>query len=401
MKRVISDTKFPAKVWATDLDSQTEQQIKDVANLPFIHKHVAVMPDAHYGKGSTVGTVIATKGAIIPSAIGVDLGCGMCAVKLPISAEVFEKNLSGLRLAIEAVVPVGHRANNSLSNSAAEAFKALGPTTMDSSVDLNRAALQLGSLGSGNHFIELCRDTQGGAWVMLHSGSRNVGKCLAEIHIDKAKELMNAWFWEKILPHEDLAFLSERCPEFKLYIHDMHWAQNYAKANRNEMMNRVLRVISMHLFNEDRGAEKMTEFRVDCHHNYATMENHFGSNVWVTRKGAVSAREGQFGIIPGSMGARSFIVKGLGNPQSFCSCSHGAGRTMSRAEAVKRFKVEDLVKQTEGVECRKDDSVLDEIPGAYKNIDVVMANQADLVTPVFELKQFLCVKGEKDVKKHE
>lgn len=335
MLRVIAEQKHPIKVWASDLEAEAGQQLRRLADLPFIYKHVAVMPDAHAGRGSTVGTVIATKGAIIPAAVGVDIGCGMSALKLPFQAE---------------------------------------------------------ALGGGNHFIEVCVDEEGGAWIMLHSGSRNIGKCLAEIHIDRAKGLMREYFID--LPDPDLAYLAQGTNEFKLYLHDLMWAQKFAMYNREEMMDRALREVLYHV---GRLAEyntiKDAAFRVNCHHNYTAIEHHHGKNVYITRKGAVSAREGEWGIIPGSMGTRSYIVKGKGSLDSFMSCSHGAGRRMSRTRARATFTIADLEAQTAGVECLKSSSVLDEIPASYKDIDVVMANQADLVTPVHTLKQLICIKG--------
>lgn len=392
MQRVLTEDRVPVKIWASDLEAEAESQVRNLATLPFIHRHVAVMPDAHAGKGSTVGTVIATKGAIIPAAVGVDIGCGMCAVKLPCRAEDLRKDLSKLRSSIERSVPVGFNSHRETTPRIDEALVGIsGGLSSVAGLSLEKVAKQLGTLGGGNHFIEVCEDTEGGAWVMLHSGSRNLGKTLAERHIQSAKGLMLKYFIS--LPDPDLAYLAQGTPEFKDYIGDLLYAQQYAKANRNEMMLRVLKDISYHLYGEDRGPEAMTTLRVDCHHNYTAMENHFGQNVWVTRKGAVSARLDELGIIPGSMGAKSFIVRGLGNPNSFHSCSHGAGRRMSRTQARKQFTKEDLAAQTAGVECRKDEAVLDEIPGAYKDIDVVMANQADLVQPIYQLKQMLCVKG--------
>jgi tRNA-splicing ligase RtcB len=395
--KVISDTRFPIKVWTSEVEETAEQQLRNLASLPFIHKHVAVMPDVHAGKGSTIGTVIATTGAILPSAVGVDLGCGMCAVRLPIKASDI-KDLPKLRHSLERSIPTGRFGNAEVNSRVAEALKAIeerhGKTiaVLPDSKEMKNALAQCGSLGSGNHFIEVCEDTEGIAWIMLHSGSRNIGKVLAEKHIDKAKGLMKQYFIE--LADPDLAFFAEKTPEFQEYIHDMYWAQHYAKANRNEMMLRALKDVSFHVFGEDRGPEFMTTFRVDCHHNYCQRENHFGKNVWVTRKGAVSAREGEFGIIPGSMGAKSFIVKGKGNPESFNSCSHGAGRKMSRKKARDLFRPADLEAQTAGVECRKDNGIVDEIPAAYKDIDQVMANQADLVEVAYQLKQILCIKGD-------
>ncbi len=393
MQTIISDTRLPIKNWATDLEEEAQKQLLNMANMPFIHSHVAAMADAHAGKGSTVGTVIATRGAIIPAACGVDLGCGMCAVKLPFKIDMLGDSLHKLRSSIERSVPVGFNSNKEVSDRVALTLASmLFPKNENiNSLPIKKYALQLGTLGGGNHFIEICQDMEGHAWVMLHSGSRNIGKTLAEQHIDKAKGLMKQYFIN--LPDPDLAYLAQNTPEFDAYIADLHWAQNYAKENRNEMMLRVLKDVSHYVYGEDKGAEFMTTLRVDCHHNYTQMENHFGKNVWITRKGAVSARDGELGIIPGSMGAQSFIVRGKGNLESFCSCSHGAGRKMSRSKARALFTVDDLMQQTQGVECRKDSDVIDEIPGAYKSIQEVMANQADLVDIVYELKQLLCVKG--------
>ena len=379
---------FKIKSWAKNLEPEAHNQIINISNLPFIERHVAVMPDAHAGKGSTVGTVIATKGAIIPSAVGVDIGCGMCAVKLPFKVDLLGDSLDDLRSSIERSVPVGFNSNDYISDRVAKVISEM-PVLKTHSI--NKAALQLGTLGGGNHFIEICQDENNNAWIILHSGSRNIGKTLAEIHIGKAKNLMKEYFIT--LPDSDLAYLVQNTTEFGEYINDLHWAQNYAKENRNEIMLRVLKDISYHVYGEYKGSDFMTILRVDCHHNYTQMENHFGKNLWITRKGAVSAREGEYGIIPGSMGSKSYIVKGKGNPLSFCSCSHGAGRRMSRAEAKRRFTVDDLKEQTSGIICRKDEDVIDEIPGAYKDIDEVMANQDDLVEIVHTLKQLICIKG--------
>lgn len=388
MNKIISETKHPVKIWASELEIETENQIKNAANLPFIYKHVAVMPDAHAGKGSTVGTVLATKGAIIPACVGVDIGCGMNAVKMPMKIDDFQK-ISILRNSIERSIPLGHNGHSRVSVRVENALKELKFPVKP--IDWSKASKQIGTLGGGNHFIEICQDQNNDAWLVLHSGSRNVGKVLAEMHIQNAKDLMKKYFID--LPDPDLAYLVQDTQEFQDYIHDLTWAQNYAKANRNEMMLSILKDVSYHLYKEDKGVEAMTVLKVDCHHNYTQMENHFGANVWVTRKGAVSAKAGELGIIPGSMGAKSYIVEGLGNPESFCSCSHGAGRKMSRTKARATFTTEDLKKQTEGVECRKDGDVIDEIPGAYKDIDQIMADQKDLVKPIYELKQILCVKG--------
>lgn len=389
MKRVIPGKRFPVKIWAGELEDEAAKQLENLSGMPFIYRHVAVMPDAHAGKGSTVGTVIATKGAIIPAAVGVDIGCGMCAVKLPFRADALER-LPELRSAIESVVPVGHKGNEDVTARVAQQMDELGFPTLQS-ISLDKAAKQMGSLGGGNHFIEICTDQNGDAWLMLHSGSRNIGKMLAEQHIEKAQDLMKQYFIS--LPDPDLAYLAQGTPEFKAYLHDLLWAQDYAKRNRATMLGRILERIALHVFGEWRSEEQMTLLRVDCHHNYTGQESHYGQNVWVTRKGAVSARAGQLGIIPGSMGAKSYIVEGLGNEESFCSCSHGAGRRMSRSKARATFSQADLAAQTAGVECRKDADVIDEIPAAYKDIDEVMANQADLVRPLYTLKQILCIKG--------
>lgn len=392
MNKVISDTKRPVKIWASDIEAEAEQQVRNMGNMPFIHSHVAVMADAHAGKGSTVGTVIATRGAIIPAAVGVDIGCGMCAVKLPMKIDLFGDSLAALRSSIERSVPVGFNSNKEVTKRVEDALMAIsGPMTTKKGFNLDKVAKQLGTLGGGNHFIEICQDTNNDAWVVLHSGSRNLGKTLAEVHIDKAKDLMKRYFID--LPDPNLAYLVQGTDEFKAYLQDLLWAQQYAKANRNEMMLRVLKDVSYAVYGEDKGSEFMTSLRVDCHHNYTAMENHGGHNIWITRKGAVSARQGELGIIPGSMGTKSYIVEGLGNEESFCSCSHGAGRKMSRTKARATFTAEDLAKQTAGVECRKDSGVIDEIPGSYKDIDIVMENQKDLVKPLYTLKQLICVKG--------
>lgn len=396
MNKVISDTRVPIKIWASDIEVEAVEQLRNLSNMPFIFKHVAAMPDAHAGRGSTVGTVIATKGAIIPSAVGVDIGCGMCAVKTKFRAEQLG-DLATLRHSIERSVPTGRFNNKNVSERMKEAYDGLGAVSDIGSIRLGKivegSAYSIGSLGGGNHFIEICLDKDNNVWVMLHSGSRNIGKCLAEVHIDKAKDLMKTYFID--LPDPELAYLAQETPEFKAYLQDLMWAQGFAKANRNEMMLRVLKDLSYHILGKDHyeGPDAITLERVDCHHNYTSIENHFGNNIYVTRKGAVSAREGQLGIIPGSMGTKSYIVRGRGNADSFCSCSHGAGRKMSRTQARKTFTLEDLAAQTNGVECRKDGDVLDEIPGAYKSIDQVMDDQKDLVDVVYEIKQVLCVKG--------
>ena len=394
MKRIITDTKTPIKIWASDLEASAEAQVRKVASLPFLHSHVALMSDAHHGKGSTIGTVIATAGAILPAAVGVDLGCGMAALQLPFKIDAF-KNLANLRHSIERSIPTGRNGNRDVSDRSGKILQTMGlPPSIPQENRLYRnAAQQFGSLGGGNHFIEICADKEGGAWILLHSGSRNIGKELAEKHIDQAKGIMKKRMIE--LPDPDLAYFTEEMPEFQAYIVDMLWAQAYARENRQEMLLRVVKDVSHHVYGDARLLGTMDQcLCVNCHHNYCQQENHFGKHVWVTRKGAVSAKADELGIIPGSMGAKSFIVRGKGNPDSFQSCSHGAGRRMSRTEARRKFSVQDLETQTTGVECRKDKAVVDEIPSAYKDIDQVMENQSDLVEPVFELKQILCVKGD-------
>lgn len=404
IKGVLNKANVPIKIWSdlATVESSALDQLTNTANLPFVFKHVAAMPDVHLGKGATVGSVIATKGAICPAAVGVDIGCGMMAVKTDLDAIVVQDKIKEIRHSIERSVPVGHEGNNRLTKTV-ENWKAwtdwdqltvIGHGTYlgqgkDGKEMLKRAMSQLGSLGGGNHFIEVCLDTQNNVWVMLHSGSRNLGKVVAERHMDLAKDLMRKMFIS--LPDPELAYLAEQTPEFTNYIHDLNFCQDYAAQNRREMMERVLKDLSYAVHGEDGQIKKLMS--VNCHHNYVSRENHYGENVLVTRKGAVRARQDDLGIIPGSMGAKSYIVKGLGNPESFCSCSHGAGRRMSRNAAKRQFTLEDLRAQTAGVECRLDEGVLDEIPGAYKDIDEVMANQSDLVEVVAQLKQIMCIKG--------
>ncbi|MBK0392205.1 RtcB family protein [Ramlibacter algicola] len=379
------------------------QQIRNIAGLPILAGHVAVMPDVHLGKGATVGTVIPTRSAIIPAAVGVDIGCGMCAVRTELRGDALPDSLAKVRSTIEAAVPVGFDLHAKEPNPTNEGphgrdlrarmqalysrFEQLGILAVLGRLDARRIWRQLGTLGGGNHFIELCLDEGGVVWVMLHSGSRNIGKTIGEAAIGMAREAAHRAGIG--LPDKDLAWLNEGTPEFAQYVEALQWAQDYAALNRELMLFRV-----MNALRDTLGAEvAATTQVVNCHHNYATVEDHFGSKVWITRKGAVSAREGQLGIIPGSMGTRSYIVRGKGNPLAYCSCSHGAGRRMSRGAAKRLFDLEALASQTRGVECRKDAGVLDEIPGAYKDIDTVMAAQAELVDVVHTLKQVLCVKG--------
>lgn len=383
------EAKVPVKIWTDQVEPDAIKQLVNIASLPFVFKHVAVMPDVHLGKGATVGSVIATSGAVIPAAVGVDIGCGMSAVKLSAArADELDARLPELRRSIERAIPVGFNENREpLPDARAwkgwERFKDLHPRAQELK---NKAQRQLGSLGGGNHFIELCRDDSDGVWLMLHSGSRNIGNKLATFHIESAKGLMRRL--SVTLPDPDLAYYAQGTSEYEAYLRDLRWAQDYAALNRELMMERVLRQVGRAL-----GREPEAEMRVDCHHNFAVMERHFGREVLVTRKGAVRARAGDMGIIPGSMGTWSYIVRGKGNADSFDSCSHGAGRRMSRTAARKRFSSADLRKQTEGVECRKDTGVVDEIPDAYKPIEEVMRNQEDLVEIVARIKQVLCVKG--------
>ncbi len=382
---------FPIKMWVPEsqVDPDTLRQLENTASLPFVFKHVAVMPDVHLGKGATVGSVVATRGAIVPACVGVDIGCGMMAVQTGLDPEKVADRARDIRSHIENAVPVGFEGNRNVTSSVGRwgGWKKRHSRHLDATLE-KTALRQLGSLGGGNHFIEVCLDAEKNVWIMLHSGSRHVGNRLAERHIQEAKSLMIAGKIQ--LPDTDLAYLTEDSDAFAEYLEDLRWCQDYALQNRVEMMDRILEILSR-LFNEGVPLQRFKE--VNCHHNYVAREKHFGGEVWVTRKGAVRAGEGEWGIIPGSMGTKSFIVRGKGNPESFCSCSHGAGRRMSRGEARRKFSVKDLLEQTRDVECRKDEGVLDEIPGAYKDIDEVMRNQQDLVEPVFELRQILVVKG--------
>lgn len=397
MNVIKEDGKVPIKIWTNAVEDSAMQQLKNLAGLPFIPRNgIAVMPDVHWGNGTSVGTVLATHRAIVPAAVGVDIGCGMNAVRTNLRASDLPDSLSNLRHSIERGVPLGaggnhqHHAPHFPSELAVkwEAFvNLLGENSLDHSFLLNKAVSQLGTLGSGNHFIEICLDEEQRVWVMLHSGSRGVGNILGRRFMDVAKAEMEKWHIK--LADANLAYLPEGTECFNQYIAAMLWCQDYALQNRKAMMRETLK----NLEHEVNKGILIASEAINCHHNYAERENHFGDNLWVTRKGAVRARLGDLGIIPGSMGQRSYIVRGLGNAESYCSCSHGAGRAMSRTEARKRFTVEDLQAQTAGVECRKDDAVLDEIPSSYKDIDQVIAAQADLIEIVHTLKQVLCVKG--------
>jgi tRNA-splicing ligase RtcB len=395
----------PVKAWTkgVELEDEALKQLVNVARMPFIYKHIAVMPDVHWGMGATIGSVIPTKGAIIPAAVGVDIGCGMQAVRTNWNAEDLPDNLSGIRSAIEAVVPHGRTNRGGPGDRGAwgEPPDAVGmawtdeckPNVLEALTEKHPALRKansirhLGTLGTGNHFIEICLDEEDEVWVMLHSGSRGIGNRIGSYFISLAKKDMEKWMIN--LPDENLAYLPEGTEHFGEYVGAVAWAQNFAKVNRRHMMKEVLSAMERVTGNRCHGKESV----IDCHHNYVDKENHFGDNVYVTRKGAVRAREGDLGIIPGSMGAKSFIVKGKGSRDSFHSCSHGAGRRMSRSAAKKQFSLEDHAKATEGVECRKDKDVIDETPAAYKSIDAVMEAQKDLVDIVHTLKQVVCVKG--------
>ncbi|MAQ17267.1 MAG: RNA-splicing ligase RtcB [Sandaracinus sp.] len=401
--RVI-DAKHPIKAWThgVPVEPAAEEQLRRTAALPFIHKWVAVMPDVHLGKGATVGSVIATHRAIVPAAVGVDLGCGMTAVRTTLNASDLPDDLRPLRYALEKAIPHGRSARGGRGDRGAwgnppepvaAAWGELRPrfdaiVAKHPKVARANHVNHLGTLGTGNHFVELCLDEADQVWVMLHSGSRGVGNRIGTYFIDLAQQEMRRWFVD--LPHRDLAYLPQGTQYFDDYVEAVGWAQDFAAVNRRTMMTAALRALAE--------SGLLPEFRADtkvvsCHHNYVEREHHYGADVLVTRKGAVRAREGELGIIPGSMGAKSFIVRGKGNPESFCSCSHGAGRVMSRTAARKQFTVADHEAATAGVECRKDAGVIDETPMAYKDIDAVMAAQADLVDIEHTLRQVVCVKG--------
>jgi tRNA-splicing ligase RtcB (3'-phosphate/5'-hydroxy nucleic acid ligase) len=393
----------PVKAWirGVPFEDAARQQLTNVARLPFLHRWVAVMPDVHFGIGATVGSVIATDGAIVPAAVGVDIGCGMIAQKTLLRAEELPDSLSKLRSDVERAIPHGgpgakgswtERGRHGLPAAVASLWKTrFGERWNRLSAEFPKVkgatAEQLGTLGTGNHFIEICLDGEGFVWVMLHSGSRGLGNRIARFFIEKAKDDMRRA--QVNLPDKDLAYLREGSEFYDAYLDAVGFAQEFAFASRELMLQRTLEALRQN-------APKFQlspDVAINCHHNYVAREHHFGKDVWVTRKGAVRARRGDLGIIPGSMGARSFIVRGRGNAESFESCSHGAGRAMSRGEARRRFSVADHVAATAGVECRKDADVIDETPGAYKPIGAVMNAQADLVEVVHELRQVVCVKG--------
>jgi tRNA-splicing ligase RtcB len=392
--QLIKGDRVPIRLWAPlgDVDTAALQQLKRIAGLPWVAHHVAVMPDVHLGKGATVGSVVALRGAVAPAAVGVDIGCGMAALQTNLSARDLPDDLKPLRLEIEEAVPVGRAQHHS------DAWQALTPDLdarartlfgrfgeLDRGVQglQRRASQQLGTLGGGNHFIELCLDQAGAVWVMLHSGSRHIGAALAEHHMQRARKL----FHNRDLPDPDLGVFLAGTPKFDAYRRDLFWAQEYAALNRAVMLELVAAVLRRNWPHVQFGT------LVSCHHNYVAEEMHFGEELLITRKGAIRAGQGELGIIPGSMGAKSFIVRGKGSPWSFESASHGAGRRLSRTQARKSLTLADLEHQTRGVECRKDAGVLDEAPSAYKKIEAVMAQQEDLVEVIAELKQVLCVKG--------
>jgi tRNA-splicing ligase RtcB (3'-phosphate/5'-hydroxy nucleic acid ligase) len=392
----------PIKAWidGVPVEDAARRQLYNIAALPFIHRHVAAMPDVHFGKGATVGSVIASRGAIVPAAVGVDIGCGMMAVRCSLTAGELPDNLKRLRLGIEAAVPhggVGRKGGwkDAVPGPVARLFRDSGLDAGLKELEDKHPALSqaqslthLGSLGGGNHFIEICLDESDRVWAMLHSGSRGIGNRIGSHFIAKAREALERRQLTRPLPDRDLAWLEEGEPLFEDYVAAIAWAQEFARYNREVMMAAVLKVMR----------EQLPSFRteqqaINCHHNYVARERHFGDAVWVTRKGAVRAGLGDLGIIPGSMGAKSYIVRGKGNQDSFHSCAHGAGRRMSRGEAKRRFSLEAHAAATSGIECRKDVGVIDETPMAYKDIDAVMAAQTDLVEVVHTLRQVLCVKG--------
>jgi tRNA-splicing ligase RtcB len=402
--QIIETKNVPIKAWidGVGVEDQARKQLINTASLPIVFHHVAVMPDVHFGMGATVGSVVPTQGAIIPAAVGVDVGCGMLALQTDLSAAQLPDSLKELRFAIEKAVPHGRTANggkgdrgawHKLPGTTERAWKSTLLADFEAIIDKHpkigggNDVNHLGTLGTGNHFVEVCLDTTDHVWFMLHSGSRGVGNRIGSYFIELAKRDMMKHHAAS-LPDKDLAYLREGTAHFDDYVAAVTWAQRYAMTNRTLMMEAVVAAARELL-----PPFALGEFAVNCHHNYVQKEHHFGHDVFVTRKGAVRAGIGDLGIIPGSMGARSFIVRGKGNPESFSSCSHGAGRSMSRGEAKRRFTVEDHEKATEGIECRKDEDVIDETPMAYKDIDKVMAAQADLVEIVHELRQVVCVKG--------
>jgi tRNA-splicing ligase RtcB len=391
-----SETGGLVKSWTfgVPFEDEARRQLQRTASLPFVHKWVAAMPDVHVGIGATVGSVIPTKGAIIPAAVGVDIGCGMIAQKLSLRAQDLPDSLSQIRSRIERAIPVGKNDHSKhIPKQTNEAWVHLEPgfrklLEKNGHLKGTKNIQQLGTLGSGNHFVELCLDEAQNVWIMLHSGSRGVGNMIGRYYIELARRDMERHSIH--LPDRDLAYFQEGSKYFKDYVDAVSWAQDYARSNRQIMMDLAIKALRSA---SDLPPFTLAEMAVNCHHNYVELENHYGENVYVTRKGAVRARRGDLGIIPGSMGAKSFIVRGKGNPESFDSCSHGAGRKMSRTQAKAVISLEEHRQATAGVECRKDKDVLDESPSAYKDIDAVMSAQNDLVEVVHTLKQVVCIKG--------
>ncbi|MCH7614042.1 MAG: RtcB family protein [Candidatus Marinimicrobia bacterium] len=405
IKQTITIGKVPVYIYSDKVEAKAKQQLENVSKLPIIHHHVAAMPDVHWGMGATIGSVIPTIKAIIPAAVGVDIGCGMMACKLNLNANDLPDNLSSVRVEIEQAVPHGRTNNGGRNDKGAwrnpsddilafwseNDIKKKIPSVLNHHPKLigrrTNSYNHLGTLGTGNHFIEVCLDEKNDVWIMLHSGSRGIGNRIGMYFIRLARK--EAERQQIHLPDRDLAYLPEGSTIFNDYIKAVKWAQDFALVNRQFMMQAILLAVSKAL----KKPIVVIEKAINCHHNYVEIEIHYNKKVWLTRKGAIRARKGDLGIIPGSMGTKSYIVRGKGNPESFHSCAHGAGRTMSRNEAKRRFTVTDLAEQTSGVECRKDKQVIDEIPGAYKDIDLVMENQNDLVEIVHTLKQVVCVKG--------
>lgn len=394
----------PIKHWTrgVGLDARAADQLHNLASLPFVHKHVAAMPDVHWGMGATIGSVIPTKGAIVPAAVGVDIGCGMMAYQTTLNARDLPDNLKAIRSGIEQAIPHGRTNNGEKGDRGA-----WGTPTQDNTFYWNALKDEydeiickhpkakayntwqhMGTLGTGNHFIEICLDEDDAVWIMLHSGSRGAGNRIGIYFIEQAKKEMEKYHIDKYLPDQDLSYLVEHTEIFDDYIKAVHWAQKYAKLNRIQMMEEAKLVLTKEV-----KPFLITDQAINCHHNYVEKEHHFGSNVWVTRKGAVRARKGDKGIIPGSMGTGSFIVEGLGNEHSFCSCSHGAGRVMSRGQAKKEISLEQHAEAMKGIEARLDADVLDESPAAYKDIGAVMKAQDDLVRITHRLRQVVNVKG--------
>lgn len=404
---IITGARYPVKEWTVGVpvEDGARKQLFNVANMPFIFKHIAVMPDCHQGIGATVGSVIPTTKAIIPASVGVDLGCGMCLQQTTLNKSHLPGDLPAIRAAVEAAIPHGRTDNGGVNDRGAWkdvpavveiAWMGLEPKYKQLIAKHPKMSTRtppqnhVGTLGTGNHFWELCIDECDNVWIMLHSGSRGVGNRIGSYFIDLAKKEAERWFINETLPDINLAFLPEGSDYFDDYIEAVMWAQEYAKTNRQLMMDASLKALKK--------VKGMPKFEVvgeliDCHHNYVEKENHFGKNIWVTRKGAIRARRGDLGVIPGSMGAKSFVVRGLGNRDSFMSASHGAGRKMSRTEAMKTFTLADHKDAVSGVECRVDSSIIDETPGAYKSIDDVMNAQKDLVEVLHTIKQLICIKG--------